>query len=311
MNRCEGDPKTFALYSFPFDALGTACLLHLYAGSADEAESIATAAIDEVMRIELRYSRYLDESTLSAINRAAAAAEMVVVDEETAALLDYAIACYRKSDGLFDITSGILRKAWNFNTKRLPETAEIQALQDRVGMDKLKWHRPYLGFEVPGIELDFGGMGKEYAADRVADVCAEHGIRHGLVDLGGDIRVFGPHADGSSWRVGISDPRNPEQALCTVDLRAGALATSGDYERFIEIDGQRYGHILNPHTGWPIHEFRSVSVCADQCLLAGSLSTIGMLKGAAGKAWLASIGFDHLWVDQWGNQGGTLNALIT
>ena len=102
------------------------------------------------------------------------------------------------------------------------------------------------------MEIDFGGIGKEYAADRVATICLEHGLRHGLVNLGGDIRAIGPQADGTPWRVGIRHPRVQDAAIAGFDLAAGALATSGDYERYFEIDGKRYCHILNPTTGMPV-----------------------------------------------------------
>lgn len=271
-------------HSFYFDALGTECVLHLYADSADTAEAAAAAAMDEVYRIEARYSRYREDSVLSSINRAAASGTPVVADEETAALLDYAFAAYHISDGLFDITSGILRRAWDFNTNRPPEETDVAALLPAIGMDKLQWVSPRLRFLKPGIELDFGGIGKEYAADRVAAVCQANGIVAGLVDLGGDILVLGPHPDGTPWRIGIRNPRSPAEAIAVMELSAGALATSGDYERYIDFEGKRYCHILNPRTGWPVDGLSSVSVQAEQCLLAGSLATITMLKGENGKA---------------------------
>jgi thiamine biosynthesis lipoprotein len=296
------------LHSFPFDALGTECILHLYADSAVAADAAAAAAIDEVDRIESRYSRYRPDSTLSAINHAAQCGNDIAVDAETAALLDYAFACHRMSDGLFDITSGVLRQAWDFASGRLPAAADVAALLPRIGMDKLDWHPPQLGFHDAGIELDFGGIGKEYAADRAAEVCYAAGIAHGLIDLGGDIRVLGPHADGSPWRIGIRDPQAPAQAVAIVELAGGALATSGDYERYLEVDGRRYCHILDPHTGWPVRGLRSASIHAERCLLAGSLATVAMLKGASAQDWLAGLGVAHLWVDATGRQGGTLPA---
>jgi thiamine biosynthesis lipoprotein len=297
-----------ALHSFQFDALGTECALHLYAGSADIAEAAAEAAMGEVYRIECRYSRYRADSELSAINRAAASGSAVDVDEETAALLDYAFAAYHISGGLFDITSGILRRAWDFNGGRPPEEAHVAALLPDIGMDKLQWASPRLRFRKPGLELDFGGIGKEYAADRVAAVCQAHGVRAGLVDLGGDILALGPREDGMPWRVGIRNPRSPGEAVSVVELSAGALATSGDYERFIDVDGKRYCHILNPRTGWPVDGLSSVSVQAEQCLFAGSLATIAMLMGESGKTWLAGLGIRHCWVDSAGRLGGTLIA---
>jgi thiamine biosynthesis lipoprotein len=297
-----------ALHSFQFDALGTECALHLYADSADTAEAAAEGAMGEICRIECRYSRYREDSVLSAINRAAASGSAVDVDEETAALLDYAFAAYHISGGLFDITSGILRRAWDFNADRPPHEADVAALLPAIGMDKLQWTPPQLRFRKPGLELDFGGIGKEYAADRVAAVCQANGIVAGLVDLGGDILALGPHEDGTPWRVGIRNPRSPAEVVSVVELSAGALATSGDYERYIDFDGKRYCHILNPHTGWPVDGLSSVSVQAEQCLFAGSLATIAMLKGENGKAWLADLGIRHCWVDSTGRLGGTLVA---
>lgn len=297
-----------ALHSIPFDALGTACVIHLEAVAAEVAQQAAGAAIEEVERIEQRYSRYRDDSTLAAINRVAAAGGSIAVDDETAVLLDYAFACHRMSGGLFDITSGVLRRAWDFSSDRLPAAAEVEALLPRIGMDKLLWQKPRLSFLTPGMELDFGGIGKEYAADRAAAVCRAHGMAHGLIDLGGDICVLGPRADGSPWRIGIRDPQAPAQALAVLEIADGALATSGNYERYIDHEGRRYCHILNPQTGWPTQGLSSVSVWASHCLLAGSLASVALLKGEAGKAWLAELAVAHLWVAEVGHQGGSLLA---
>ena len=129
------------------------------------------------------------------------------------------------------------------------------------------------------MEIDFGGFGKEYAADRAAALLLERGLRHGYVNLGGDIRVFGPRADGSGWRLGIRHPRQDGAVLATLELAGGALTTSGDYERFIEVDGKRYCHVLDPRNGWPVQHWRSISVVGPTCVAAGSICTIAMLLG--------------------------------
>jgi len=180
------------------------------------------------------------------------------VDAETAALLDYAEIGFRHSGGLFDVTSGILRQAWDFKSGRVPRQAELDRLRTCIGWDKLIWRAPKLVVPEAGMELDFGGFVKEYAADRVAALCREGGIRSGLVDLGGDLCVVGPRLPQGPagpklpWRVGIRHPKEPARAMATVDLGWGAIASSGDYERCIVVDGRRYGHILNPRTGWPV-----------------------------------------------------------
>jgi FAD:protein FMN transferase len=183
---------------------------------------------------------------------------------------------------------------------------KIQKLLDKVGWNKVNWSKPLLEFLWPGMEIDFGGIVKEYAVDRAAALCWEAGIRHGIINLGGDIKVIGSRADGSPWRVGIRHPRCPEQILQTLSLKEGALASSGDYERCIILDGVRYSHILNPKTGWPVRYLASVSVVGDFCVVAGSASTIAMLKEGCGANWLENLGLPHLWVDLQGKAGGSL-----
>ncbi|MBY0402126.1 FAD:protein FMN transferase [Myxococcota bacterium] len=271
-----------------------------------EAGSVLAEAVAEIERLEARYSRYRETSLLSQINRVAATGGSLEVDPETASLLDYAATCHAQSGGLFDITSGILRRAWRFAEGRLPESGAIEALLPHVGFEKLLWRSPRLAFSVPGLELDFGGIVKEYAADRVAGLLQAKGLPHALVNLGGDVRVAGPRIDGGPWRIGIRHPRRAGELLGSVALREGALSTSGDYERCIEIDGVRYGHILDPRTGWPVRAMAAASVVAPLCVLAGSASTIAMLRGEAGTAWLEGLGLPCLWVDVEGRMGGSL-----
>jgi thiamine biosynthesis lipoprotein len=162
-----------------------------------------------------------------------------------------------------------------------------------------------LSFAVSGMELDLGGLGKEYAADRAAEVARDGGVRHGFVDLGGDIRAIGPQADGTPWRIGIRHPRQATAVLAEVALNDGALATSGDYERFMEVDGKRYCHIIDPRTGWPVRGLSSVTVLSERCLVAGSLATSALLKGRDGIAWLERLGVRHIVVDDEGQCSGT------
>jgi thiamine biosynthesis lipoprotein len=294
------------LNSFPFSAMACACTVHLYGDDPTEIEAIAEAAMDEVARIERRYSRYRSDNVLAEINDAAQRAGSIEVDDETAKLLDYAFASYKRSGGLFDITSGLLRRIWDFKSGRLPDPSAINDLLPRIGLAKVSWERPRLAFSVAGMELDFGGIGKEYAADQAAAGCVALGIRHGLVDLGGDIAVIGPHPDLGPWYIGIRHPRDHESSIISVPINHGALASSGDYERYMMVDGQRYCHILNPVTGWPCRGLASVSVMADRCLVAGTVSTIAMLKGRDGVRWLSSLGLKHYFMDENGVSGGDM-----
>ena len=288
--------------------MGGPCELQLYAPSAAAASRAFAGGEAEVRRLETRYSRYREDSVTSRVNRSAGRAEGIEVDEETAALLDYAETSWRQSDGLFDISSGALRRAWDFKAQRVPAQSEVDAALAQVGWQHLGWQRPQLTLPA-GMELDFGGIVKEYAADRVRGLLFEAGHRHGLAELGGDIAIIGPHPDGAAWRVGIRHPRDPENAIAAIDLAAGGIASSGDYERFFEADGRRYCHILNAKTGWPVEGVASVSVVAAQCLVAGTASTVAMLKGPVeGPAWLEALGLPYLCVAADGALSGSLRA---
>jgi len=288
-----------------FFAMGSDCAIHVEAASEADARRLARAGEAEVRRIEHRYSRYRGDSELARINRVAATGGEIEVDAETAGLLDYAFACFKMTAGRFDITSGLLRSAWDFTVPRLPEKARLDAILPRIGLDKVTWSQRRLTFTRAGMEFDFGGLGKEYAADRAAETCIGLGARHGFVDLGGDIRVIGPRNDGSAWRIGIRHPRRTGEAVTSIEVTAGAVATSGDYERFIEVEGRRYCHILDPRTGWPARGPASVTVLSARCLVAGSLSTAAMLNGGEAGAWLSRLGVRHIVIDADGRCSGT------
>ena len=305
----NGIGSTF--YRHKFEAMGSPCEIQLFAEHREEAERVAGVAIADVARLETLYSRYREDSLLSTINRIAAAGGSITVDEETAGLLNYADTCHAQSGGLFDISSGILRRAWRFDRGQLPDASLISDLLDKVGWRKVRWNPPVLEFPIPGMEIDFGGVVKEYAVDRAAALCSTEGIRHGVVNLGGDIKVIGSRADGSPWRIGIRHPRREGAVIKSLLMTEGALATSGDYERCIQLNGIRYGHILNPRTGWPVRHMAAVSVVGDFCVVAGSASTIAMLREEGAPAWLKELGLPHLWVDTQGNVGGTLASTLS
>jgi FAD:protein FMN transferase len=288
---------------FHFAAMGSPCAIHVDARN-DQAQRAAGEAIREVRRIEARYSRYLPGSLLSQINRQAAVGGAIELDDETSALIDYAGKCHELSDGLFDVTSGVLRKAWNFQSGAPPDLAGLTTLLRAVGFDKLHWSPPTLSFAVSGMEIDFGGMAKEYAADRACAILLAHGLENCLVDLGGDIAVSGPRRDGSPWSIAIRGDR-PGVAFAKIELSRGGLASSGDYERFIEFEGRRYSHILNPRTGWPVAGLSAASVLADQCMAAGTYATVAMLRGDEGAAWLSACHISHAGIDRQGQRFAT------
>jgi thiamine biosynthesis lipoprotein len=296
------------LFIHRFRALGSDNEIQLYAGDAGAAQRLAQTGIDEANRIETKYTRYRDDSLTSTINRCAGG-DWVEIDSETAALLDYADTCYRESGGLFDLTSGVLRRAWNFRAAVVPDAAIIAALLPLIGWKLIERYPDRIRLPKPGMELDFGGIGKEYCADRVAAALLGAGAQSGLVNLGGDIRVIGPHPGGRPWAVGIRHPRVEGALLTTIMLAQGALATSGDYERYFELDGQRYCHMLNPHTGYPVATMQSVTVVAPLCTVAGSVCTLAMLRGEAGIAYLQNRRLPCIAVDRDGKARDMLAAI--
>jgi len=238
----------------------------------------------EARRIEVKFSRYRP-SVVTTINEQAGQA--VEVDEETADLLDYAALCYRLSEGRFDVTSGALRRAWKFDGSGItPTDASVREALQCVGWQRVHWSRPNLRL-ADGMEIDFGGIGKEYAVDRAIDLARAHSSAPVLVNLGGDLRVSGSRQDGSAWHVAIEDVDRAGAAAGLLELSKGALATSGDSYRHVLKDGVRYGHILNPKTGWPITNApRSVTVHADTCTEAGLLAKLALLRGAGAETFL-------------------------
>ncbi|MFI3181135.1 MAG: FAD:protein FMN transferase [Methylococcales bacterium] len=278
---------------YPFSAMGSPCELQFYAENEVVSQKVAQKIISDIKRLECKYSRYRSDSFLSKINQVAALGGSLSIDEETAGLLNYAQTCYALSDGLFDITSGILRQAWQFDTLVLPDDKIIQSLLKKIGWQKLQVENSILSFLQAEMELDFGGIVKEYAADRASTLCLNAGILHGIINLGGDIKIIGAHPDGKPWRVGIQHPRDKTKIWKVVELKRGALASSGDYERCMVIDGVRYGHILNPKTGYPVRHLAAVSVVADLCVVAGSAATIAILKEKEGEKWLKSLGLQN------------------
>jgi len=220
-----------------------------------------------------------------------------MVDPETATLLDYADACHRISGGLFDITSGVLRRIWRFDgSDRVPTRQQVRDIMPLVGWRKARWERPYLSLP-PGMEVDLGGLGKEYAVDTAVGLAMKETRAPLLVNFGGDLRVSGPRAGFGRWRVAIESVDEAGVSAAMLELSIGALTTSGDARRFLLKDGVRYSHILNPKTGWPVKDPpRSVTVAADTCMEAGLMSTLAMLQGRNAERFLRREHVQAWWV---------------
>jgi thiamine biosynthesis lipoprotein len=277
-----------------FKAMAGPCEVILDEAEAAQARSLGERAAEETLRIQAKFSRYRDDNIIHEINTSAG--RPVTVDPETAGLLNFAASCHQLSNGRFDITSGVLRRLWRFDGgDKVPGPGQVKRLLPLIGWDKIGWEDPVITLP-EGMEIDLGGIGKEYAVDRVVSLLAQWTRAAVLVNFGGDLRAHGRRRDGKPWRVGVERPGLENIAALNLELKQGALATSGDANRYLLRDGKRYGHILNPRTGWPVRKApRSVTVLADTCTQAGLLATLAMLQGGQAEQWLAEQGGQH-WV---------------
>ncbi|MDY6949450.1 MAG: FAD:protein FMN transferase, partial [Pseudomonadota bacterium] len=242
-----------------------------------------------------KFSRYRADNIVHLINTSEG--RPVPVDEETARLLDFASTLTSLSKGRFDITSGVLREAWTFDgSDRVPSQQHIEALLGRVGWHKIHWNPAASQLQLQaGMQIDFGGIGKEYAVDNAARL-AQH-LAPGLsclVNFGGDVAVLNARKDGQPWLVGIESADQSGRAKCIVPLTQGALATSGDSRRYVLRDGRRYSHILDARTGWPVPDApRSITAAAETCSQAGTLTTLAMLQGNGAEQLLRGSGASY------------------
>jgi thiamine biosynthesis lipoprotein len=276
-----------------FRAMATPCELRVETGDATLAAKIAEVAEAEARRIEAKFSRYRADSMVGKIN--SGGHQGLIVDAETAYLLDSAHEVYEASDSLFDITSGVLRNAWRFDgSDRLPSAEKVRDLLTLVGWSKVTWRSPEIILPA-GMEIDLGGIAKEYAVDRALAAAFATAPLPMLVNFGGDLRVSGPRSGGIAWNVAIESVEESGTMAGMLHLSHGALATSGDARRFLLRDGIRYGHILDPRTGWPVRNTpRSVTVAAGTCIEAGLAATLAMLQGHDAEAFLKREGI-HSW----------------
>jgi FAD:protein FMN transferase len=280
-----------------FRAMASPCEVLVETSDAHLARRIGEAVAECAWRIEGKFSRYRADSVVGSINSAAGRA--IDVDDETATLIDFAARLHELSEGRFDITSGVLRRAWSFDGGvHTPSQAEIAALLPLVGWSKVQWNRPRIQM-LPGMQIDFGGIGKEYAVDQSAALALQLSDAAVLINFGGDLAITRARRDGSAWRVGIEGiDAGPGQAARLLELSAGALATSGDTYRYVLNGAERLPHVLDPRDGRPVRGApRSVTVAAPTCTQAGMLATLAMLRGAGAEEFLQTEGATH-WVQR-------------
>ncbi len=270
---CGSKPRLYMASRF---ALGpVAVTIQVVATDKDDAERAVNAAFDAISRVNDLMSCHIGASEISRLN--SSGTDGSPVSPETAFVLRRAIEVSEQSGGAFDVTAGPLIRLWKrtIETGELPPPDELAAARERVGYRKLRVEPAFARFETEGMSVDLGGIAKGYAVDRAIEALKAHGIRDALVDAGGDGYALGARPDGAPWRAGIQNPRKMEGARLpeVLLLSNKGYATSGDYAQYVEIEGVRYAHIVDPRTGQPARAAASVTVVAADSTTADALAT--------------------------------------
>jgi len=268
------------LYTARFSLMGGQAEVRFVDHRGQEAATaLVREAVAEARRIETKFSRYRHTSVVSAINDEAGGSP-VVIDDETETLVRAALELSVLTEGRFDPTVGVLRRVWDFRKAVVPRAEAIAALLPQVDASAVLLSHGTVRLAREGMELDLGGVGKEYAADRVAELLRDRGVESALVNLLGDVRTVGRRGDGQPWVIGVQDPRDRERFRFRLRAKGDCgIATSGDYERSFEVDGVRYHHILDATTGRPTRGIASATVVAPTAFEAGRLATAAFLLG--------------------------------
>ena len=275
------EPDARGIRRVDFRALGTACTIQYRHPDTRTSLQFLADALGWLERFEAKFSRFQPASMISQVN-AAAGREWVRVDAEMEQLLDLAADLFNLSDGIVDATVLPLLKVWDWKTvhSKLPDPATVKAALALTGFTKLQRKPGQVFLPQPGMGLDFGGFGKEFAVDHLVHLARQHGIQDALIDLGRDIFGMGGNGLHPFWHVGLEDGRHPGTCWGGLAVSNFAVAASGDAARRFEHNGLRYGHILDPRSGWPVaNGMRAVTVLAPTCLQAGIYSTALFVLG--------------------------------
>ncbi|MBO9562680.1 MAG: FAD:protein FMN transferase [Niastella sp.] len=253
--------------------------------AADETwagEKIALA-IAEIRRIEKLFTTFSDDSQTNMINKQAGIAP-VKVDKEVFELIQRSLKISAVTDGAFDITYGSADKSlWNFdrNMKQLPDPAIAKEAVKRIDYRNvlLDEQAQTVMLKEKGMRIGFGGIGKGYAADKAKALLVQEGVQSGIVNASGDLITWGTQADGKPWTIGIAHPDDARAAFSWLDISNLAIATSGNYEKYVMIDGKKYSHTINPKTGMPVTGIKSVTIISPYAEIADAMATPVMVMG--------------------------------
>lgn len=259
--------------------MGTRIAVELWDDDANKADKAMEAVLDEMRRVDALMSHYKPESQLSQINQRGGQGP-VRVDAELALLIDRAGKLSELTDGAFDITYASVGYLYDYRAHIRPTDEQISA-----GLGAVNWRHVIVDLQAstvrytqPGVRIDLGGIAKGYAVDRAIAILRSLGVEHASVTAGGDTMIIGDRF-GRPWIIGIRHPDDPEKVIARIPMVDAAISTSGDYERYFDDDGQRYHHIINPHTGKSAGEVRSVTIIGPDATTTDGLSTSVFVMG--------------------------------
>jgi thiamine biosynthesis lipoprotein len=270
------------LHKLEFRAMSTPCRVNFHGVPTAAAKEIQREVVEWVAQFEARYSRFIPDSLISRIN-AAAGEYWVEIDPQTELVFNLCQELFFFTRGAFDPTALPLIRLWNWkaNPPAIPTDSDLATARELVGWNKVQRRPGEIFLPQPGMSIDLGGIGKEYAVDCVTNTALRQGVANVLVDFGQDVRVHGHAPDKPHWLIGLEDAKQPGKCWAGVAVTNQAVATSGDYLRHFQLNGRRYGHIIDPRTGFPAHnDVRAASIIAPSCTIAGLLSTSACILGA-------------------------------
>ncbi len=248
----------------------------------DQANDYIDKAIHEITRIEKLISSWDPHSQTALINRNAGV-QPVKVDPQLFELIEHALAISRLTDGAFDITFASVVPIWKYDgsMSALPDSVEMAASVSKIGYQHLLLNKAdtTVFLSKPGMKIGFGAIGKGYAADKAKALLIKEGVVAGIINASGDMSAWGTQPDGKDWTVAITNPLNKQKAFAWLPIQDGAVATSGDYEKFITLNGKKYSHIIDPRTGYPSTGLVSVTIFSPKAELCDALATAIFVMG--------------------------------
>ncbi len=269
-----------SLYQRAFYTMGSSLEIMLYTENEELFYKITDESIERANKIDHLFSNYKDDSVLAKVNKDAGKTP-ITVPAEFIDLAQASISYSQKTGGTFDISVGNIFELWKLSGKKksLPSENEINLALQCTGYKNIKLDGDKISFIKNCIELDFGAIGKGYVVDEIIKIAKSYGVKNGLINFGGNIYALGSPYDSDAWDVGINDPATPGSIISDLSLKNYGTATSGDYEKFFEINGKKYSHIIDTQTGLPVKDISSVTVIAKTATDADVYSTAFSVMG--------------------------------